>query len=56
MDKSLDDQIFTQILVKPFFPSISKERVVILTYIILFIVTILCTQKYYEYISITSGG
>ena len=50
MDKSLDDQIFTQILVKPFFPSISKERVIILTYIVLFIVSILCTQKYYEYI------
>ena len=50
MDKSLDDRIFTQILVKPFFPSITKERVIILTYIVLFIVSILCTQKYYGYI------
>lgn len=48
IDESLDDQTFTEMLIKPFFGDIGRERVVSLTYIVLVVVTIICTQKYYE--------
>lgn len=50
IDKSLDDQTFSEAIIKPIFGDIGRERVVSLTYIMLFVVTILCNQKYFEYV------
>jgi uncharacterized membrane protein YtjA (UPF0391 family) len=50
IDKSLNDQTFTEIFTKPLCGDIGEERVISLTYLVLFLVTILCTQKYYEFI------
>jgi hypothetical protein len=35
-------------ITKPIFGDIGRERVISLTYIVLVVVTILCTQKHYE--------
>jgi len=48
IDESLDDQTFTEMITKPIFGDIGRERVISLTYIVLVVVTILCTQKHYE--------
>ena len=48
IDKDLDDQIFSQVLVKPFI-ELDRNRAEILTYIILFIVFFFCNRKYYIY-------
>ena len=50
IDKSLDDQTFTEAITKPLLGDIGKERIIALTYILLIVVTILCNAKYYNYI------
>ncbi|MCI5151210.1 MAG: hypothetical protein D3916_17810 [Candidatus Electrothrix sp. MAN1_4] len=45
--EELNDQLFSQVLLKPFWPSVSKKTVERFTYTILIFITIICGIRYH---------